>query len=186
MDVKEVTCYKCGKCGLVYHVKEWAERCCKPKKCERCGAEIPYKSFWTLCDKCRVKKEKEQELERFSKAQHYSIKECPPERCEMMYSDSFGENEGYFSDIDELEEYCYDNDIEMPDYVWPTFSEQISIDADSLIENECENLHEDAESWIGEKDIKELQTFVDDWCKKQTGTRTFYVDHSAAIIIKDS
>jgi len=142
MDVKEVICYKCGKCGLVYHVKEWAERCCKPKKCERCGAELPYKSYWLLCDKCRVEKEKEEELKRFSKAQKYSIKNVPPERCEMMYSDYYGYNEGYFSEIEELEEYCADNDIEMPDYVYCTSCHQLNIDVDSLVENECEDLHE--------------------------------------------
>lgn len=185
MDVKEVICYKCGKCGLVYHVKEWAERCCKPKKCERCGAELPYKSYWLLCDKCRAEKEKEEELKRFSKAQKYSIKNVPPERCEMMYSDYYGYNEGYFSEIEELEEYCADNDIEMPGYVYCTSCHQLNIDVDSLVENECEDLHEDAYEWIGEKDIEELRTFVNDWCKKQTGTRTFYVDRSAVIIIKE-
>lgn len=185
MDVKEVTCYKCGKCGLVYHVREWAERCCKPKKCERCGTEIPHKAFYTLCDKCREEKRKEEEQRKFDKAQKYTIKDVPPERCEMMYSDVYGYNEGYFSEIEELEDYCYDNDVEMPDYVWCTSSDQISIDAVSLVENQCEDLHEDALSWIGDKDIQELQTFVDDWCAKQTGTRTFYVDRTAVIILKD-
>lgn len=185
MDVKEVTCYKCGKCGLVYHVREWAERCCKPKKCERCGIEIPYKSFWTLCNSCREEKEKEQELARFKKAKKYSIKECPSEKCEMMYSDLYGYNEGYFSDIEELEDYCYDNNIKMPNYVWCTSCHQLDIDVDSLIESGCEDLHEEAYEWIGEKDIKELKDFVENWCSRQTGTRTFYVDYSAAIILKE-
>ena len=136
-----------------------------------------------MCDKCRIEKEKEQELERFSKAQHYSIKECPPERCEMMYSDSYDYNEGYFSEIEELEEYCEDNDIKMPDYVWCTSSHQLNIDIDSMVENECEDLHEDAYEWIAQKDIEELRTFVNGWCEKQTGTRTFYVDYSAVIVL---
>ena len=183
MDVKEVTCYKCGKCGLVYHVREWAERCCKPKKCERCGVEIPHNAFYTLCNKCRAEKEREEELHRFEKARKYTLKSAPPERCEMMYSDSYGYNEGYFSEIEELEEYCEDNDIIMPDYVWCTSSHQLNIDIDSVVESECEDLHEDAYEWIAQKDIDELRTFVNRWCEKQTTTRTFYVDYSAVIVL---
>ena len=46
------------------------------------------------------------------------------------------------------------------------------MDADSIIENACEELYEDARDNIS--DEKELQEFLDKWCEKQTGTTTYY------------
>ena len=54
------------------------------------------------------------------------------------------------------------------------FGRIMSIDADWIIENACEELHEDARDSIGSKDEKELQKFLDKWCDKQTGTTTYY------------
>ena len=55
----------------------------------------------------------------------------------------------------------------------------MSISADSIIEQACEELHEDArQNVIGED---ELQDFLDEWCAKQSGTDTFLVDYKYAI-----
>lgn len=185
MNVTEVTCYKCGNCGSVFISEEYAEKCCRPKHCEKCGAEMPHNSYYTLCEKCRAEKEATKEKERFEKAKHYTFDNVPQSSIIMLYSDSYGENEGYFDDLEQLEDYCEENDIEMPGYVWGTRCERISMDAGSIIENACEELHEDAYDWIGKESEEELQETLNKWCEKQSGTDTYYVDYKVAIILKE-
>ena len=123
----------------------------------------------------------ESEEKALSKAIKAEYKDVPLEHKEMLYSESYGYNEGYFSDIDELIEYCEGNDIEVPKHVWSTAKTELSIDAENIIENACEELHEDARDNVtGEK---ELQDFLDVWCAKQTGTDTYTVDYKYAITI---
>lgn len=49
---------------------------------------------------------------------------------------------------------------------------KLAMDADSIIDNACDKLHEDARDNIS--DEKELQEFLDKWCAKQGGTTTYY------------
>ena len=46
--------------------------------------------------------------------------------------------------------------------------------ASLVVHDACEQLHEDALESISYDDMKELQNFLDEWCAKQTGTRTLY------------
>ena len=48
---------------------------------------------------------------------------------------------------------------------------EISIDADSVIENACDGLHEDA---LENCDSAALQNVIDKWCENQSGTTTYY------------
>lgn len=41
MNAIEIVAYKCSKCGAAFISKEYAEKCCMPKKCDDCGCEIP-------------------------------------------------------------------------------------------------------------------------------------------------
>lgn len=50
----------------------------------------------------------------------------------------------------------------------------MNMDAEDIIANACEELHEDAYENISQSDIGELQSYLDEWCKKQTGTNTYY------------
>ena len=80
--------------------------------------------------------------------------------------DLYKEGDHDCSNFDEyLEKY-------IPKVLWNCEEVKISMDADSIIENACEELHEDARDNIS--DEKELQEFLDKWCAKQTGTTTYY------------
>jgi hypothetical protein len=70
-----------------------------------------------------------------------------------------------------------------PIYVNGTYSEQIKIDAHVIIEQACEDLHEDAEETISKEDIGELQAFLDQWCARQIWTRTYYKDPNCLVRI---
>lgn len=101
------------------------------------------------------------------------------------------QTDNYFSDIDSfIDSYFdeYESDEEMmnnlSEVLWLTDPVDISMDADSIIENACEELHEDAYENISYKDIKELQNMLDEWCKKQTGTRTIYPNYRRYVRVR--
>lgn len=68
--------------------------------------------------------------------------------------------------------------------MWLCDNVDISMDADSIIENACEELHEEAEENIFRQDRKELQEFLDNWCKKQTGTITLYPNYKKYVRVR--
>ena len=161
-----------------------ADRCCKPKICEDCSKEISRKTYYTVCDYCLEKREQKRELDRYEKAVKCSYTDCPEDKRIMIYSGSYGYNEGYFTDIDELIDYCESEDIPVPDYCWSTTQIDMSMDADSLIESACEELYEDAEDHISDEDRKELQAFLDKWCEKQSCISAYSVDYKYAIKVE--
>ena len=109
--------------------------------------------------------------------------EVPDEYKGMLYREDYQHNNGFFYDLNDLYKYCEDAGEELPDYVWGTQTDMIHIDADSIVEQACEDLHEDAYYSIDYKDIKDLQKMLDDWCKEQTCTVTYYPDYRYAIKI---
>ena len=160
--------------------------------CKYCRKPLKY-SYSTRCD-CEEyksneqieinKKHEESEANLFKKAKvKITMSEADKSKIEMMYSDIYPYNEGYFVDIEQLEEYCEDNDIEMPKYVYGTYKTSLSIDAYDMVSSQCENndLHEDAFSKV--TNLNELQTFLDKWCNKQTGTDTYYIDTNYIILL---
>lgn len=163
--------------------KESADDCCKPKICRDCGKEFPRKSCWIVCDECHEKHEQQREKDKYDKAIKCTYEDCPDEHKIMMYSDYYGDNEGYFTDIDELIEHCESKDITIPEYCWSTTEIEMSMDADSLIESACEEMYEDAEDHIDDESRKELQYYLDKWCKEQ-GIRSYSVDYKYAIEVK--
>ena len=91
------------------------------------------------------------------------------------------QTDDYFSDIDYFVDSYKDSDEyesyeemmnNLPEVLWLTNPVDITMDADSIIESACEELHEDASENISDEDRKKLQNMLDEWCKKQTGTRT--------------
>jgi len=91
----------------------------------------------------------------------------------MLYCEEF--DKYYDSTDDFFEEYSGEySDEEIytkPELLWVCSMQEISIDADSVIENACGDLHEDASENC---DYESLQKALNEWCKKQTGTTTYY------------
>ena len=130
---------------------------------------------------CRQKRIDKVEQQRYERAKKVQLKDMQDEKIEMFYSEVYGYNEGYFSEIEALAEYCEDGGIKVPDYVWATNKYTIVMDAGSIIEQACEELYEDAIDHIdGEK---ELQNFLDAWCAKQSGVESYTVDYNTAILL---
>ncbi len=150
--------------------------------CQYCGKQIRKGSInYCDCEQYKAKEEEEKRIkyqERISRAEEVSIEDIDSE---MWFYDE--QTDDYFSDIDyfvdsykDSDEYESDKEMmnHLPEVLWLTDSVDISIDADSIIENACEELHEDASENISGADRKELQDMLDEWCKKQVGARTVY------------
>lgn len=160
--------------------------------CKYCGKQIRKGSIdYCDCEQYKSKEEEEKRIkyqEQISKADVVDIKDI---ESEMWFYDEQTDN--YFSDIDsfvdaykDFDEYESDKEMmnTLPEVLWLTDPVDISMDADSIIESACEELHEDAYENISDKDIKELQNILDEWCKKQTGTRTVYPNYKKYVRVK--
>lgn len=139
--------------------------------CEFCGKPIP-KGKIDECDceqyrKVQDEKLKEKWKEIFEKANCVSIKDVTT----MLYCE---ENGKYYAD-DDIDGFVDDWHEEIkedrPTKLWVTTEERLAIDAENICEDACQNLHEDATDNI---DYDSLQELLDDWCKKQTGTTTYF------------
>ena len=159
--------------------------------CEHCGKQLPKGRLKCDCEYQKVIDNEERKLkyqEKISKAEEVNIKNIDSD---MWFYDE--QTDDYFSDIDyfidaykDNEEYESDEEMlnNLPEVLWLTDPVDISMDADSIIENACEDLHEDAYDNISGKDRAELQNILDVWCKKQTGTRTIYPNYKKYVRVR--
>lgn len=160
--------------------------------CQYCGKQIQ-RGYIDKCD-CEQYKAKEEEekrmkyQEQISKAEEVNIKDIDSE---MWFYDE--QTDDYFYDVDSFVDAYkdsdeYESDEEMmnnlPEVLWLTDPVDITMDADSIIESSCEELHENASENISGKDRKELQDILDEWCKKQTGTRTVYPNYKKYVRVR--
>lgn len=79
--------------------------------CSDCGSPVR-----GICanEKCVKQREIDCEKSRYNKAQKYTLKTVPIENTYMFYSNIYGENDGFFSELEDLIEYCNDNNIQIP------------------------------------------------------------------------
>ena len=112
----------------------------------------------------------------YRKESHKRSKKVDPNDVDiMLYCDK---TEKYYNDYREFVEEYQDKYIageigvgDIPDALWVTEEERIHLDAWSIIEDACDDLHEDAAESC---DCETLQTLLDIWCEAQTGTTTYY------------
>ena len=108
-EVKEKMMSYCGLCGRVYPSGgDDAAKCCT---CGVCGLPLDKKvDFFTTHKACQAKCEAEAEVQMFAKA----------EKLEEWGGYVFLEDDHYFSSVEELAEYIY-NDLE-PEAPWPKWA----------------------------------------------------------------
>lgn len=160
-------------------------------RCEFCGNILPRGYLKCTCDK--QKEIDEQEI--INKYQDMLDKapELPDGewvKYDMLFSESYGLNNGYFNDFDEFFDYWSSEDCDneygienRPKYVWVTEAVEMYIDADSIIDSACEELYEDAADDISTHDRGILQKLLDDWCKTHGVGKTYYESHKYKIRI---
>lgn len=90
-----------------------------------------------------------------------------------LYCEEF---DSYHPDVDDFfeeyeREYSDEEVYTKPDRLWVCSKYEISLDAYNMVESACDELHEDA---FSNCEVNNLQKLLDEWCKEQTGTTTYY------------
>lgn len=142
------------------------------KLCPYCGK--PYERGYCHCD-CEGQKKADEEKrikkleERVDKAKEVQESDVKT----YLYCEEF---DSHYPDMDDFfDSYaCNYNDEQArkrPERLWVCSVSEISLDADSIVESACDDLHEDA---YKKCDTNSLQKLLDDWCQEQSGTTTYY------------
>jgi len=202
----EIICSHCGGTGLQvddnpfglkeenskihFPYKQQTIRGCRhcyngvQSKCLHCGEILNRSSYQCNCKETQqehLKERHDKDLETWNKAKKISLEEAC-EKYTMLYISDFDK----FINTDEFEDWLHDKNFQLDEVkslkVYGTHVIDISIDAYSVIEDACSDLHEDAMDNIGDTDEKELQEFLDKWCEKnKQGTTTYYADFTVRI-----
>ncbi len=155
------------------------------KRCKFCG-EIGRKGYIEPEPNCRCEgaeklrdeKRDQKERETWEKAEKISLADAE-KRFKMLFLHSTDD----YVTPDELADLIDDPDFESG-YIYGTEETGIALNADDIVSDTCEELHEDAMDSIDADAIKELQTILDSWCEKHGGSATtYYPDYSVGIEI---
>lgn len=92
------------------------------------------------------------------------------------YLCTYGEE--YFKDLAAVDSH-FD---ERPEWLWGCYRTILNFDAQSIVENELCNHHEDAGSWLKREDVAELQELLDAWCEKQK-VETWWLDRTVRVML---
>lgn len=183
---EKVIGYACPECHMfcspsIYACKwemaleaahDHATRCCD-RRCEDCGEKLEKKSYYTVCNNCRSKRDAAKEAARFEKA----TKIPEAEYDGWVYDEA---TEEYYPSVDEYRELVEDS---AQTYLWATTANVgFSLDAGAIVESELENSEHHPDAYDDVDDIEGLQTMLDAWCEKQTVT-SYEVDYSRAVVL---
>ena len=181
MNVEETKAYKCKNCNTTYLDRSFAEKCCKPKHCEDCGTELPYKWYRTVCEPCSEKRY-------YDKSAKLDVDGYNTEYPDNMvfYNDT------YYADVDECLEDLFgkcDNEeeikelVENLEYIYGTSAEKVELDGDSIIEDMEVNSNLEDFS-VDKEGYYELNKFLVEWNKKY-GTLSYSQDNIAILIPRE-
>lgn len=152
-----------------------------------CGRPIDY-HYRLKCAHCRAEQEREKEQRAFDRAAKVSIDDYPdhPIFWEGRSGDMGGD--GYFSGIDALCDYCEQEGIELPSYVWACERREFKISAHDLIERELERQDIDPEATVlSESAYAELQQHLNTWIAGNAGKlHGWFQDMSRAVILREA
>lgn len=188
MNIEELqtkTAYKCLKCNEWFLDKELALKHCTPKKCRDCGKEISSNDYHNLCSECDKKRDREWLQELFDKGKKYTPKTVPLESS-GMYCYPLGRfrDNVYEYEIDSLIDTVVENIEETPKFIFGTIHRSLELDAYSILERACEDLECGAQC-ILEKNINDLQDFLDKWCQN-INIGWYEPDYKTVIILDKS
>lgn len=153
-------------------------------RCQYCGEIDVYNHT------CKGKKDAEREdranreAEKWNKTPKVTLDEAI-ERFEMVFIDQADE----YIATDMLMKWIADRESDDDEFdrsalrVYGTYKTKICFDAGTIIEDACDDLHEEASDRISCKAMNELQGILDNWAKKHgDGTTTYNADKIGIII----
>lgn len=184
----ETVAYACPKCGMLItssmfggadsgddQARRTATEHCQDKLCT-CGGVL--KTGYSICSACWQKKQDAKELKRFEVAEKLTEYDGP-----VYWEDREGSlGDGYFISLDEVLDYCEDNDFPKPAYVWACNPVELSINVENILEGAFQGHHEGARDMLEEGAEEELQSLIGTWCKKQN-IKSWEVDYKRAVLL---
>lgn len=147
------------------------------KVCNHCGE--PINSYLHNCETMKEKralKAKHNLEEVYNSAEKLSVTEAI-QKFDYIYIEEL-------DDCHDVDEYTESELKHLSNiyHIFGTKQVHMTLDADWIIENACEDLCENAYDYIGGTDIGKLQKLLDDWiAKSANGTITYYPDYKFAI-----
>jgi predicted RNA-binding Zn-ribbon protein involved in translation (DUF1610 family) len=186
-DPEKVIGYACPECRLFFSTSIF--RGCRPeesskraaaehcnRRCQACDVKLPKERLtYTHCPDCRVKLAEQSEREAFDNAEkiHESAWGGP------VYWDGHGPDDGHFTSVDAVREYCEDHGLDLPRYVNATEPHRLHLDADSILDSALEEHHEGA---YDQCDVDGLQKLLNGWCTAQKVT-SYHEDPSRVVLL---
>lgn len=157
------------------------------KKCSHCDKIFERQEYRCDCKQSnleRIQERYDKDLEMWNKAKKITYEQALIDNV-MIYIDNYDK----YIMTEELEDWIVDKEFDIEEPVdrdtlriYGTQTIDLSIDASSIIEDACGDLHEDAMDNISNEDQAELQTLLDKWCEdNKQGTTTYYADYSVGI-----
>lgn len=159
------------------------------KVCDHCGKPFDRMSYQCECDRAkaeRILKKDQAEAEKYEKSDKLNYDDDIVLAMDMLYSEDYTDNEGYFSEWEDFFDNWNDHHEpkdERPVYVWGTEVLQFELDAERLIENGLEDHYEDAGDQIDHADRKELQEILNDWCHMSADFKTLFQTFKYSVLI---
>lgn len=95
-------------------------------------------------------------------------------------------NYGYHKSVDDLMRTLLNRDCDLPQFVWATMAEGLSLNADWILEEALEEHHENARDQISREAEEALQALLDGWLKRpDVKVTTYHEDRSRAVVFDD-
>jgi len=151
------------------------------RRCKLCGEIMPRATWKHDCAEQKKIDEKERSdkyIQMLDKA--IELPSSSLDNFGMCYYEEYPYGNGYFTYWEDFFDWWYascenEEKDERPDYVLGTTKCEISISAESIVEDATYDLYEDAANSISDKKMDELQEFLDNWCDS-CGVGTTYTD----------
>jgi hypothetical protein len=167
----------CGVCGkLARGVTNFdiSEKCCTCYDCGKPLGEERYVSNIIYCRNCDSKRRAKVEADRLEKATVLENYDGP-----VFWDGGHGSyGEGYYENADELSE---DDDFE-GEYAYACTSRCLILDLDNVLENLCEEMHEDAIDDLN--GVEQLQAAVNVFNEANKSVLTYDVDYKHKVRIE--
>ena len=185
--------WACPKCGLLFLLSandKEDERAAKMHQAashcvQNCACGKPLDWHYNLrCKDCRAAAEVEKEKARFAKAEKLALEDY--EGPVYWEGHEGGLGDGYFSSYAEVLDYCEDEGISVPEYVWACTPHPFTLNAEEILERELERqeMYEEAGEGISDDARERLQAYLTVWTQEQNITGWQY-DHKRAVILRD-
>jgi hypothetical protein len=181
-DGKPTRVWYCTTCRTVSQTQEAAEACCRPAVCESCGQEMSKPQYWHKCDKCRQAEFESgkiaKEVERYAAAKKVTEFEG------WVYCESIGgHNEGFFESLQELIDFCQDEEALMPDYCWACNAISfVHLDISNALADIEENGYEDFDADECNR-LDELKKAATDFNEANKRTVKYEPNYDLAVIL---